>query len=135
MELSFKAVKTSMNQMEFISVSHITTEAQRNVMVKCVFKAFCVQCKVIRWESWKLFSSQEFTNLPVSCFSAATSTSDLPNWKTSERQMPSRASERSSFETFLERGNKNSELYFTLYFIWLSEDMETMLCRTVSKTF
>lgn len=36
------AVKTSLDQMEFICVSHITTKAQRNVVGKRAFKAFRV---------------------------------------------------------------------------------------------
>ena len=60
---------------------------------------------------------QEFTSLPVSWFSAATSMSDLPNWKTSEQQMPGRVSKNSSFETVALReiGILNSVLPFSSY--------------------
>lgn len=73
--------------------------------------------------------------MPVSWFSAATSTSDLPNWKTREQQMAKQSLWEQQFcDVFLE-GNRNSELYFTLSFIWSSKDTEITLGRTVSKTF
>lgn len=39
------------------------------------------------------------------------------------------------FSDVFGEGNKNSELYFTPFFIWWSEDKESILGRTVWKTF
>lgn len=73
------------------------------------------------------FLCQKFTNLLVSWFLAATFTTNLPNWKTREQQMPA---EPLSTAVFRE-GHQNSELYFTPSFIGSSEDMEIMLGVTV----
>lgn len=78
------------------------------------------------------FLCQEFANLPVSWFSAATSTNGLPNWKTREEQMPSKEQQ---FRAVFGYDHRNSELYFTLSFIWSSEDMDITLVRTVLKNF
>lgn len=92
---------------------YITTEAQRTVMGNVSSKT-CVKCKLI---SPGEFLCHEFTSLPLSWFSAATSTSDLPNWKTSKQQMPGKASKNSSFETVALReiGIVNSVLSFSSY--------------------